>query len=460
MTRVLVLNGPNLGRLGSPRARGLRHGDVRRPGRLPPEGRRARARGRRAPDRRRGELLGWLHEAVDAASPVVLNPAAFTHYSYALRDACAPLEAGPLVEVHISNPCAREEFRHTSVVSGWRTGVIAGLGLRLLRARAPGDRAGSRPVGLGTMATTNDLKNGIVLDLDGQLWTVVGFQHAQARQGRHRRADQGEHVLSGKVVDRTFDPARRSTSPRSTVARFSYLYHDGDGFVFMDTTDLARSSIRVRSSATPRTTCSRTTRQRRHSTTASRCTSTPHLGHARGHLHRAGPPGRPFDRRYQAGHPRDRLRDPGPAVPRHRRPRSRSTPATAVTSAASPTQPRTSHLRPPQVAQARARHPVRADIRGVPICRDARRGGRPRRRAAPARVVVAVRPRDRRRCRGPTSGEIDAEIKAYAQGLARLSGCRHFDRAIARLAAWELLYNDEVPDAVAISEAVESGRRC
>lgn len=74
------------------------------------------------------ELVRWLHEAADTGTPVVLNPAAFTHYSYSLRDACAQVSA-PLVEVHISNPAAREEFRHTSVVSGVATGTIAGFGL-------------------------------------------------------------------------------------------------------------------------------------------------------------------------------------------------------------------------------------------------------------------------------------------------------------------------------------------
>jgi len=74
------------------------------------------------------ELVGWLHDAADAGTAVVLNPAAFTHYSYALRDACAMLTA-PLVEVHISNPAAREEFRHTSVVAGVATGTIAGFGM-------------------------------------------------------------------------------------------------------------------------------------------------------------------------------------------------------------------------------------------------------------------------------------------------------------------------------------------
>ncbi len=74
------------------------------------------------------ELIGWLHEAADAAIPVILNPAAFTHYSYGVRDAAAQLRA-PLIEVHISNPAAREEFRHTSVIAAVATGTIAGFGI-------------------------------------------------------------------------------------------------------------------------------------------------------------------------------------------------------------------------------------------------------------------------------------------------------------------------------------------
>ncbi len=60
----------------------------------------------------------------------MLNPAAFTHYSYAIRDACAMVTTGgrQLVEVHLSNPAARESFRHTSVVAGVATGTIAGFG--------------------------------------------------------------------------------------------------------------------------------------------------------------------------------------------------------------------------------------------------------------------------------------------------------------------------------------------
>ncbi|QFG25905.1 type II 3-dehydroquinate dehydratase [Actinomadura sp. WMMB 499] len=128
MTRVLVLNGPNLGRLGT------REPDVY--GATTFEGLAALCRdaGRRLDldvDVRQtddeAELIRWVHEAADERLPVVLNPAAFTHYSYALRDALAQRTA-PLVEVHISNPAAREEFRHTSVVAAVATGTIAGFG--------------------------------------------------------------------------------------------------------------------------------------------------------------------------------------------------------------------------------------------------------------------------------------------------------------------------------------------
>lgn len=72
-------------------------------------------------------LIGWLHEAADKKTPVIINPAAFTHYSYSIRDAVMMLKA-PVIEVHLSNPLSREEFRHTSVVSGVVNGTIAGFG--------------------------------------------------------------------------------------------------------------------------------------------------------------------------------------------------------------------------------------------------------------------------------------------------------------------------------------------
>ena len=75
------------------------------------------------------ELLRWVHAAADAGDPVVLNPSGWSHTSVVLRDALAQL-TGPLVEVHITNIHAREEFRHFSYVSGVADGVIAGLGVQ------------------------------------------------------------------------------------------------------------------------------------------------------------------------------------------------------------------------------------------------------------------------------------------------------------------------------------------
>ncbi|MCU1635758.1 MAG: aroQ [Cryobacterium sp.] len=130
MRTILVLNGPNLGRLGSrePDVYGSADLDDLRLFliRSAPEG--VEIDLRQTDDE--AELIHWLHAAVDQRAPVILNPAAFTHYSYALRDAASLVTKSglPLVEVHISNPHARETFRHTSVVSAIATGVIAGFG--------------------------------------------------------------------------------------------------------------------------------------------------------------------------------------------------------------------------------------------------------------------------------------------------------------------------------------------
>lgn len=126
---VLVLNGPNLGRLGArePEIYGSEsHADV--VDRCTTWGAELGidVEVRQTDDE--AELIGWLLQAADAATPVVLNAAALTHYSYALRDACAQLKA-PLIEVHISNPAARETFRHTSVISAVATGTISGFGI-------------------------------------------------------------------------------------------------------------------------------------------------------------------------------------------------------------------------------------------------------------------------------------------------------------------------------------------
>jgi 3-dehydroquinate dehydratase-2 len=74
------------------------------------------------------ELLRWVHEAADADDPVVINPAGWSHTSVVLRDALAQVGA-PVIEVHLTNIHRREDFRHHSYVSGVATGVIAGLGV-------------------------------------------------------------------------------------------------------------------------------------------------------------------------------------------------------------------------------------------------------------------------------------------------------------------------------------------
>ena len=138
---VYVLNGPNLGRLGS------REPDVYGSTGYADLAALCRKLGAELgfevevrETNYEGELIRWLHEAADQQIPVVLNPGAFTHYSYGVRDAAAQRTA-PLIEVHISNPAAREEFRHNSVIAGVSSGSIAGFGVGsyLLAIRAIAD---------------------------------------------------------------------------------------------------------------------------------------------------------------------------------------------------------------------------------------------------------------------------------------------------------------------------------
>ena len=126
--KVLVLNGPNSGRLDI-RDSAI-YGDMSYPNLVSHIESAAKSHGFEADVRQsndEAEIIGWLHEAADTNTPVIINPAAFTHYSYAIRDA-AELVKSPLIEVHLSNPLAREEFRHTSVISGVANGTIGGFG--------------------------------------------------------------------------------------------------------------------------------------------------------------------------------------------------------------------------------------------------------------------------------------------------------------------------------------------
>jgi 3-dehydroquinate dehydratase-2 len=128
MTKVLVLNGVNLGRLGvrEPAIYGrVDHATLA--AHLVETGAGLGLEVEVRQTDSEAELVGWLHEAADGGYPVVLNPGAWTHYSHAVADAAR--EVPQVVELHISNIFAREDFRHTSVVSPAAQGVIAGLGL-------------------------------------------------------------------------------------------------------------------------------------------------------------------------------------------------------------------------------------------------------------------------------------------------------------------------------------------
>ena len=293
----------------------------------------------------------------------MLNPAAWTHYSYALRDACAAAHraAGRGAP---EQPQAREEFRHTSVISAVASGVIAGFGDRLLpagagarsRVRAPVARTLLRelcrcdPVPLSlprlarcrtrphttprtptrtprserrtaprrTMATTNDLKNGMVLNIDGQLWTVVEFQHVKPGKGPAFVRTKLKNVLSGKVVDKTFNAGLKVETANVDKRDMQYLVQ-------------GRRRLRLHGHSSPTTSCTSVPARRRRGANyllenqdaivathdgLPLYVELPASVELVDHLHRARPAGRPLHRRHQARHAGDRCGDPGPAVRR------------------------------------------------------------------------------------------------------------------------------------------------
>ena len=126
--KILVINGPNLSRLDirdSSIYGDLNYSELKNMIDIAATKHGFQADVRQSDDE--ATIIGWLHEAADKKLPVIINPAAFTHYSYAIRDA-VELVKSPVIEVHLSNPLAREEFRHTSVISGVANGTIGGFG--------------------------------------------------------------------------------------------------------------------------------------------------------------------------------------------------------------------------------------------------------------------------------------------------------------------------------------------
>jgi len=93
------------------------------------------------------------------------------------------------------------------------------------------------------MASTADIKNGVVLSIDGQLWTVIEFQHVKPGKGGAFVRTKLKNVVSGKTVDRTYNAGAKIEIENVDRRDFTYLYADGDGFVFMDTTDYDQITV-------------------------------------------------------------------------------------------------------------------------------------------------------------------------------------------------------------------------
>ena len=297
-----------------------------------------------------------------------------------------------------------------------------------LPGRRPAERT-TKGTADSTMASTSDFKNGLVLNIDGQLWTITEFQHVKPGKGPAFVRTTLKNVLSGKVVDKTFNAGVKVDTATVDKRDMTYLYKDGADFVFMDGDTYDQISI-------PAATVGGAADYLLENQQALVAQNNgvvlyvelPASVELVDLAHRPRPAGRPVDRRHEAG---ARWR-PGAEINvplfLNTGDRSRSTPATAGTSAGSLTSWDTrrdaGHGRPQQVAQARARRAVRG---GGPRCRPA---GRPRRadggadRAGPALVGADRRIRrvDRPRASSSTGPDRRRARRAFAR-LDRSNGC-------------------------------------
>ena len=139
--------------------------------------------------------------------------------------------------------------------------------------------------------TTNDIKNGSVLNLDGQLWTVMKFQHVKPGKGPAFVRTTIKNVLSGKIVDKTFNAGMKMEFETVDNRTLQYSYEDGDNFVFMDMTTYDQIMV-------PKTLVGDKAKFLLEGTER-RSAGLRGPDH---HPHRAGPAGQPFQRRHQAGH--------------------------------------------------------------------------------------------------------------------------------------------------------------
>ena len=204
------------------------------------------------------------------------------------------------------------------------------------------------------MASTADIRNGVVLLIDGQLWNVIEFQHVKPGKGGAFVRTKLKNVVTGKVVDRTYNAGAKIDIENVDRRDYQYLYKDGDDFVFMDGETYEQLPI----SATIVGDAANYLLENQSATIAinnepAALRRAARLRRARGHLHRARPAGRPLERRHEARDARDGCEIQVPLFLERAR-RSRWTPARATTSAASP-----SRVRSIEGAQAGARRAVR-----------------------------------------------------------------------------------------------------
>ena len=299
------------------------------------------------------------------------------------------------------------------------------------------------------MATTNDLKNGLVLNLDGQLWSVVEFQHVKPGKGPAFVRTKLKNVVSGKTVDKTFNAGVKVETSNVDKRTMQYLYKDGSDFVFMDTDTYDQIHVpeaTVGSAANymleNQNAIVASTRARRSTSSCRRRSSSRSPSPSRASRATAPPAARsrPHSRRAR------RSRCPSSSRPA---PRSRSTRATGRTSAASTTD-RLGRTHESPVP--RPRHP----LRGRPA--RTQRGGAAR-RAAPRLRDLGV-PRGQQPLHRRAGAGSRREVGRHQRRAHRLqpglddradAGRRPGDPAGRR---WEVLFNDDIPDAVAISEAV------
>ncbi len=299
------------------------------------------------------------------------------------------------------------------------------------------------------MASTADIRNGVVLNIDGQLWTIIDFQHVKPGKGGAFVRTKMKNVLTGKVVDRTYNAGTKVDIETVDRADYQYLYADGENYVFMDQGNYDQITL------TPaQVGDAKNFMLENQDVTIALNNGEPLYVELPASVvleityTEPGPAGRSVHRWHEAGDRRDRVRDPGAVVPgdRHQgegRHARRQLPRPSLTLGA-----RTK-------ARKRALDLLYgADVRGESIAAsiDAEESRADPRRAGSweyaREIVTGV---------DEHLGEIDEVIETYSQGwtIPRMPAV---DRALLRIGVWELQFNDEIPDGVAIAEAVEAAR--